>query len=196
LAVCPETQPRPDPWNLTRSVPCPDGCALGRLRGLLEPTLDGLPGHRVGAAQSLNTTTCRSPATAWLTWGRNWTGRCHAIRTPRHYTDNMDNTRSKSSAVRCSVFSELGRKAGGAWEADALPTELFPLAEAMVIVGSNGVNATAQCGYLSGKFSWVPLPCMASKSNARGSSLGMRLPPRKPRDRGTTVPWHGRDRIR
>ncbi len=58
--------------------------------------------------------------------GRIGAGRRHAIRTLRHYTDNMDNVRNRGSAVRCSVFKELREEGGGAWEADALPTELFP----------------------------------------------------------------------
>ena len=61
------------------------------------------------------------------TGGRIGAGRYHAIRTLSHYTDNMDNVRNRDSAVRCSVFRELREKAAGAWEADALPTELFPL---------------------------------------------------------------------
>ncbi len=60
------------------------------------------------------------------TWGRNGTGRYHAVRTLSHYTDNMDNVPNQGSAVRCRVFRKLREKAGGAWEADALPTELLP----------------------------------------------------------------------
>ncbi len=59
--------------------------------------------------------------------GRIGAGRCHAIRTLRHYTDNTDNVPNRGSAVRYRVFRKLREKAGGAWEADALPTELFPL---------------------------------------------------------------------
>ena len=59
--------------------------------------------------------------------GRIGAGRCHAIRTLSHYTDNMDNVPNEGSAVRYHVFRKLREKAGGAWEADALPTELFPL---------------------------------------------------------------------
>ncbi len=39
----------------------------------------------------------------------------------------MDNTPSGCSAVRCRVFKELRGTTDRAWEADALPTELFPL---------------------------------------------------------------------
>ena len=39
----------------------------------------------------------------------------------------MDNTLSECSAVRYRVFKGLRETTKGAWEADALPTELFPL---------------------------------------------------------------------
>ncbi len=59
--------------------------------------------------------------------GRIGAGRCHAIRTLSHYTDNMDKVPNEGSAVRCRAFRGLREEGGGAWEADALPTELFPL---------------------------------------------------------------------
>ena len=53
----------------------------------------------------------------------SWAG-CYAMGLARL---NLDKMPIEGSAVRYRVFWKLREKAGRAWEADALPTELFPL---------------------------------------------------------------------
>jgi hypothetical protein len=76
----------------------------------------------------------------------------------------MDNVRNRDSAVRCNVFRELRRRTARAWEADALPTELFPHSDLRVPYLDLGPNRGQSP---TGIIARSPIPRLAERPVSR-----------------------------